>query len=163
MHEFRLSQDHQIQYIAYKSFVVSLPRPLCLDVAVHVMHSPANKEAMAVAYPLISSILARIAVLPASSAQVERLFSAMKRVKSAQRNRLKAKTLDHLLRISIEGPAVQVWDPYPALRKWESMGNRRIQVSRQSHTHTRNGDNMDDIGLAKVYVHLLVTSLQAPA
>ena len=72
---------------------------------------------MAVAYPLVSRILARIAVLPASSAQVERLFSAMKRVKSAQRNRLKAKTLDHLLRISIEGPTVQAWDPYPALRK----------------------------------------------
>ena len=62
------------EYIGYKSFVKSLPRPLCLDVAVHVMHSPMNKEAMTVAYPLISSILACIAVLPASSTQVERLF-----------------------------------------------------------------------------------------
>ena len=89
---------------------------------------------MALAYPLISSILARIAVLPASSAQVERLFSAMKRIKSSQRNRLKSTTLDHLMRISIEGPLVHLWDPYPALRKWESMGNRRIQVScQQSH------------------------------
>ena len=49
-----------------------------LDTSIHVMYSPANREAMALAYPLISSILARIAVLPASSAQVERLFSAMK-------------------------------------------------------------------------------------
>ena len=38
------------------------------------------------------------------------------------------------MRISIQGPLVHLWDPYPALRKWESMGNRRIQVScQQSH------------------------------
>ena len=117
------------EYMGYKSFVESLPRLLSVDVAVHIMHTPPNEEAMTVAYPLISSILAHIAVLPASSAQVERLFSAMKRIKSAQRNRLKTKTLDSLLRISIEGPNVHTWDPYPALRKWESMGNRRIQIS----------------------------------
>ena len=122
------------EYIGYKSFVESLPSPVCLETAIHVVYSPANREAMALAYPLISSILARIAVLPASSAQVERLFSAMKRIKSSQRNHLKSTTLDHLMRISIEGPLVHLWDPYPALRKWESMGNRRIQVScQQSH------------------------------
>ena len=123
------------EYIGYKSFVNSLPQPRSIEVAVKVMHSPANREALAVAYPLISSILARIGVLPASSAQVERLFSTMKRIKSAQRNRLKSKTLDHLMRISIEGPPVQHWDPAPALRKWESMGNRRIQISRP-HVHS---------------------------
>lgn len=69
------------EYIGYKSFVESLPSPVCLETAIHVMYSPANREAMALAYPLISSILARIAVLPASSAQVERLFSAVKRIK----------------------------------------------------------------------------------
>ena len=58
-----------------------------------------NRETLTVAYPLISSILARIAVLPASSAQVERLFSAMKRIKSGQRNRLKTTTLDSLMRV----------------------------------------------------------------
>ena len=55
----------------YKSFVKSLPEPHCLEVAVKVMYSPANRETLTVAYPPISSILARIAVLPASSAQVE--------------------------------------------------------------------------------------------
>ena len=112
--------------------------PRSVEVAVHVMHSSANRETMVVAYPLISNILARIAVLPASSAQVERLFSTMKRIKSAQRNRLKSNTLDNLMRISIEGPCVQNWDPYPALRKWESMGNRRIQISRSHHSHTND-------------------------
>ena len=131
------------EYTGYKSFVQSLPMPWSVEVAAHVMHSPANRETMAVAYPLISNILGRIAVLPASSAQVERLFSTMKRIKSAQRNRLKSKTLDHLMRISIEGPSVQNWDPYPALRKWESMGNRRIQISRSHdshHSHTSDSE-----------------------
>ena len=54
----------------------------------------------------------------------------MKRIKTGQRNRLKTKMLDNLMRISIEGPTVKCWDPYPTLRKWESMGNRRIQVPR---------------------------------
>ena len=44
------------------------------------MYSPANREILTVAYPQILSIPARIAVLPASSAQIERLFSAMKRI-----------------------------------------------------------------------------------
>ena len=121
------------EYIGYKSFVESLPSPVCLETVIHVMYSPANREAMALAYPPISSILARIAVLSASSAQVERLFYHEKD-KSSQRERLKSITLDHLMRISIEGPLVHLWDPNPALRKWESMGNRRIQVScQQSH------------------------------
>ena len=64
-----------------------------------LLHSPSNKETMTVTYPLISDILTRIAVLPASSAEVERVFSAMKRIKSPVCNRLKTGTLDHLLRI----------------------------------------------------------------
>ena len=52
---------------------------------------------MAVAYPLISDILARIAVLPASSVEVERVFSTMKRIKTPVRNRLTTGTIDHLL------------------------------------------------------------------
>ena len=99
-----------------------------LEAAVKFSHSPSNKETMAVAYLLIS-VLARIAVLPASSAEVEEVFSAMKKIKTPVRNRLKTGTLDHLLRISIEGPEVRDWDPLPALKKWESLGNRQIQKS----------------------------------
>ena len=57
-------------------------------------------------FPLISDLLARLAVLPAASAEVERVFSSMKRIKPAQWNRLNTNTLDHLIRISMEGPKV---------------------------------------------------------
>ena len=30
--------------------------------------------------------------------------------------------------MSVEGPPVPQWEPYPALRKWESMGDRGIQI-----------------------------------
>ena len=75
----------------------SLPEPHYLEVAVKVTYFSCQQKTLTVAYPLISSILAHIAVLPTSSAQVERLYSAMKRIKSAQRNSLKTITLDNLL------------------------------------------------------------------
>ena len=78
------------------------------------------------AYSLISDILARIAVLHASSAEVERVFSAMKRIKTPVCNRLKTGTLDHFLRISIEGPEIKDWDPLPALKKWNHDSCRHI-------------------------------------
>ena len=53
------------EYTGYRSFVKSLTKGSTIHVAVSVMHSPENKEAMALAYPLISSILPRMAVLPA--------------------------------------------------------------------------------------------------
>ncbi len=81
---------------------------------------------MTVLYPMISDLLARIIVLPAASAEVERVFSAMKRIKSPIRNRLKTVTTDCLLRISMEGPHESEWDPTQALRKWESSGNRKL-------------------------------------
>lgn len=54
---------HKLWQEGYKSFAESLPQPLSVEVAVGIMHAPQNKEAMTVAYPLISNILARIAVL----------------------------------------------------------------------------------------------------
>ena len=116
------------EFLAYRCFAKNLPE-LSVEAAVQTIFDPGNKEALTTAYPLISNILAHIAVLPASSAHVERLFSTMKRIKTAQRNRLKTETLDCLIRISSEGPAVQQWNPIPALRKWESWGKRKLTTS----------------------------------
>ena len=100
-----------------------------IQVVTKAILSPAKRETMSSLFPLISDLLARLAVLPAVSAEVERVFSNMKRIKTAQRNRLNTNTLDHLIRISMEGPKVTEWDPFPALRLWESWGNRRLETS----------------------------------
>lgn len=118
-----------LEFAGYKSIIESLPEPRSLLSTIHAMYRKENQAVFQTTFPLISCILARIAVLPASSCEAERLFSAMKRVKCNLRNRLTTCHLDHLLRISIEGPETNKWDPYPAMRKWESMGHRRICVS----------------------------------
>ena len=55
--------------------------------------------------------LARIALsTPVSTAEYERGFSSVKRIKTELRNRLKTETLDFLLRISTEGPDIEKFD-----------------------------------------------------
>ena len=104
-----------LEFRTYQSFVERLPQASIIS-AMQAMHSPDNKETMIAAYPLISDILARISTLPGSSAEVERVFSTMKRIKSPLRNRLSTTTtLDNLIRISMNG---------------QSYGNRKLTRSR---------------------------------
>lgn len=68
-------------FLSYRSFAQKNLLALSIEAAVPTIFDPANKEALKTANPLISNILARIAVLPASSADMERLFSTMKRLR----------------------------------------------------------------------------------
>ena len=63
---------------SYRCFANEIS-PSTLEQAVLVMWHPTNREAMKCTYPLISDLLARISVLPATSADVERVFSTLKR------------------------------------------------------------------------------------
>ena len=54
-------------------------------------------------------------IFPISNAKVERGFSAMRRIKNDWRSSLGESTLDHLMRISIDGPALEQFDPRPAV------------------------------------------------
>ena len=85
--EFLQEDGHKIwlEFTGYKSFVEALPEPRSLLSTIHAMYTTQG-EVLHTSFPLISKILARIAVLPASSSE-ERLFSAMKRIKSDLRNR----------------------------------------------------------------------------
>ena len=55
-------------------------------------------------FPSISKLLVHALVLPVCTADCERCFSTMKRIKTDLRNRMNTATLDKLLRIRIEGP-----------------------------------------------------------
>ena len=115
------------EFQAYQSFVSSTKSDSMRGV-VASFWQPSCRETMAAAYPLLSDIIARVAVLPASSAEVERVFSNVKRVKTPIRNRLKVPTVDSLVRISMYGPPTSDWDPLPAAEKWKSWGNRRLRL-----------------------------------
>ena len=77
-------------------------------------------------YPQLARIACLGLSIPFSTADCERAFSTMKRVKTPLRNRLKTTTLDCLLRISIEGPDLNDFDFELAVNKWSTIRNRRI-------------------------------------
>ena len=63
-------------------------------------------------------------VIPISSAQCERGFSAQKRIKSDVRSSLHVSTTEDLIRISMEGPELEKFDPAPPVVKWFNCGQR---------------------------------------
>ena len=63
--------------------------------------------------------------IPISNAKVERLFSLMNRVKTDCRASLGESSLNHLIRIRMEGPAFQDYDSTPAIQSWLSSAARR--------------------------------------
>ena len=77
-------------------------------------------------YPNLSTLAAICQVLPVTTVDCERAFSAMKRIKSRLRSTMKTKTLNHLLLISIEGPELDKFDFNRALQTWGKQKNRRI-------------------------------------
>ena len=73
-------------------------------------------------FPNLSKLATIAALVPVSTAECERSFSAMNRIKTELRNRLKTTTLSCLMRISIEGPSVSDFD----------MHNRGLSVGSSS-------------------------------
>ena len=95
--------------------LVSDLEPKTLSKTDHELWYP-EASGLRLAFPLISSLLARIVVLPASSADVERVFSSLKRIKTPLRNRLSSTTLD---RATMNGPDPKDFDPVPVAKEWE--------------------------------------------
>ncbi|KAL5494009.1 hypothetical protein EMCRGX_G015277 [Ephydatia muelleri] len=77
--------------------------------AIEVMKDLVNEKLNPV-YPQLSCLANLALVIPINTADCERAFSTMKRVKTRIRNRLKSVTLDALLRISIQGPSLDEFD-----------------------------------------------------
>ena len=57
-------------------------------------------------------------VLPMTTAVCKRGFSCLNRIKSDQRTRLVERTTEDLMRISIDGPSIEEFDPIPAIEIW---------------------------------------------
>ena len=77
-------------------------------------------------FPALSKLLVRGLVLLIATADCERGFSAMNRIKTVPRNRLKTNTLEQLMFISIEGPSADRFDFGRAADKWGGLHHRRI-------------------------------------
>ena len=74
----------------------------------------------------ILHIVEILLVLPISSANCERAFSAQKRIVSASRASMAVTTASDLIQISTEGPELALFDPQNAMAKWkDSPGQRK--------------------------------------
>ena len=63
-------------------------------------------------------------VIPISSAQCERGFSAQKQIKSDVRSSLHVSTTEDLIHNTMEGPELAAFDPTPVVHKWLNSGQR---------------------------------------
>lgn len=63
--------------------------------------------------------------IPISNAKVERLFSLMNHVKTDSRAALSENTLNNLIRIRMEGPSFEQYDPTAAIDLWATTITRR--------------------------------------
>lgn len=79
-------------------------------------------------YPSLSYLASIALILPLSTADCERGFSTLKRIKTDARNRLKTDTLDKLIRLSSEGPSMSEFNFDRAATLWSSRSNRRIKI-----------------------------------
>ena len=82
-------------------------------------------------YPNVGHIIRIILILPVSTAHVERQFSCMKRIMGDWRLGLENPTIEHLLRISTEGPDAAEFNPSKAVERWRLSGKR----SRRPESH----------------------------
>ena len=79
--------------------------------------------------PNILDLIDLVLTIPASSAECERGFSHVKRIKSTERNRLDESSLSDLLTIKLEGPTIEMFNPVPAINAWISAGQRPRRVN----------------------------------
>ncbi|CAB4031533.1 zinc finger 862-like [Paramuricea clavata] len=74
--------------------------------------------------------------IPISNAKVEWLFSLMNRIKTDSRATLGESTLNSLIRISMEGPKFEEYDPTSAIHLWADITTRQPhQKRRKKYKH----------------------------
>ena len=96
--------------------------------AQEVMTLLVENEDLAALVPNLCRVALIGLLIPTSTADCERGFSALKRIKTPLRNRLSDSITNQLLFIAIEGPPLAEFDTDAACSSWASKLNRRIQV-----------------------------------
>ena len=94
----------------------------------YVLSALVSNPVLSAVYPNISKLAGAALVFPMSTADCERGFSAMNRIKTDLRNSLKTQTLDNLMRITIKGKARDEFDFEKAANLWGSKRNRRLHI-----------------------------------
>ena len=83
--------------------------------------------------------------IPISNAKVERMFSLMNRVKTYFRASLSENTLNNLIRIQMEGPPFEEFDPTPVIQLWAMGATRRLNQRERKHYSARKSKNRRNV------------------
>ena len=124
-HNIIESSAVECEYQCFARSVVSTPNLKNLstqDLMLKLAYNPQLKDM----FPNLAKLAAVGLVVPMSTADCERGFSTLSRIKNDLRNRLSCKVLNALVSISIEGPDS---DEFPFERTcsiWSSWRNRRL-------------------------------------
>lgn len=119
------SERLQLEWMRFKHILVSQ----FSETSAHdVMEAMSSDSSLSSLYPYLSKIASISLTLPVSTADCERGFSTMNRIKTDQRNRLITTTLDRLIRLSTEGPSIDTFDYEAAVSTWAERTSRRITV-----------------------------------
>ena len=79
-----------------------------------------------------------VLTIPASSAECERGFSHIKRIKTTDRNCLDERSLSDLMTIKLEGPSIEMFNLVPAINAWFSAGHRPRRLMDRKLNKERN-------------------------
>ncbi|XP_050391917.1 uncharacterized protein LOC126810731 [Patella vulgata] len=88
--------------------------------------SKVSQEGLSKQFPNMTRLMEIGLVIPSSSAVFQQGFTRQNVIKTKLRSCMTLKTLDELMRISMEGPTLQNFDPTSVLLKWKSKRNRRV-------------------------------------
>ena len=97
--------------------------------AQQVMATIVQKETLCTLFPNLYNLALIALLIPTSTADCERGFSALKRIKTPLRNRLSNTITVQLMFLAVEGPTLSDFDFDAACSAWASKRNRRIHVS----------------------------------
>ena len=75
---------------------------------------------------------------------MERTFSILKLIKTEHRNCLSEDHLDDLLRISVDGPPLNLWDATPSVHLWWKDKQRRVGGNKTDCPSTSTSDATGD-------------------
>lgn len=89
--------------------------------------------------PLVDLILS----LPSTSADCERGFSAMKLIKTEHRSSLLPSTLDDLMMVHINAPAIANFDPQPSVNDWVHAKSRKVGSKSSDEKNDSNDEESD--------------------
>jgi hypothetical protein len=114
-------------YQCFHASVLSTPDLYGL-VTQELMHKLTSNGQLQDMFPNLSKLAVIGLIVPMSTADCERGFSTLARVKNDLRNRLSCKILNPLMHIAIEGPEPEFFDYNRACALWSGWRNRRISV-----------------------------------